>query len=90
LSDRATTTGRLLGPKVRNSIKCLSQGHRDALSHRKSSEGFATFRLLGRRLYQLTKDMQAEQLQCWSGMTDTEHSKTSGLKETSNCKLRNW
>jgi len=26
----ATTTGRLLGPKVRNSIKCLSQGQRRA------------------------------------------------------------
>jgi len=27
LSGWATTTGRLLGPKVKNSIKCLSQGH---------------------------------------------------------------
>jgi len=29
----ATTKGRLLGLKVGNSIKCLSQGHNDALSH---------------------------------------------------------
>jgi len=27
-----------------------------------------------------TKDMQTEQLLCWSGMTDTEHA-TSGLNE---------
>jgi len=31
---QATTTGRLLGPKVRNNIKCLSQGHSDMLPHR--------------------------------------------------------
>jgi len=29
---------------------------------------------------QLTKDMQTEQLLCWSGMTDPEHS-TSGLNK---------
>jgi len=28
-----TTMGRQLGPKVENSIKCLSQGHSDALLH---------------------------------------------------------
>jgi len=28
-----TTTGRLLGPKVGNSIKCLSHGHSDELPH---------------------------------------------------------
>jgi len=28
----------------------------------------------------LTKDMQTEQLLCWSGMTDTEQA-TSGLNE---------
>jgi len=28
----------------------------------------------------LTKDMQTEQLLCWSGMTDTEHT-TTGLNE---------
>jgi len=39
-SGWATTTGRLLGPKVGNSIKCLSQ--------------VATFWLLARRLYQLS------------------------------------
>jgi len=33
-SGWATTTSRLLGPKVKNSIKCLSQGHSDALPHR--------------------------------------------------------
>jgi len=27
------------------------------------------------------KDMQAEQLLCWSGMTDTKHSTTYGLNE---------
>jgi len=36
-------SGRLLGPKVGNSIKCLSQGHSDALPHRESSQGLATF-----------------------------------------------
>jgi len=29
----------------------------------------------------MTKDMQTEQHLCWSGMTDTEHSTTSGLNE---------
>jgi len=29
----------------------------------------------------LTKDMQTDQLLCWSGMTDTEHCKTSGTNE---------
>jgi len=29
----------------------------------------------------LTKDMQTEQLLCWSGMTDTEYSATSGSNE---------
>jgi len=48
-SGWATTTGRLLGPKVRNSIKCLSRGHSDVLSDRKSNLGFATYRLLARR-----------------------------------------
>jgi len=33
---------------------CLSQGHNDALPHRESNEVFATFRLLARRLYQLS------------------------------------
>jgi len=28
----------------------------------------------------MTKDMQTEQLLCWSGMTDTEHT-TSGSNE---------
>jgi len=53
-SSWAITTGRLLGPKVGNSIKCLYQGHSDALPHRESNQGFATFRLLARRLYQLS------------------------------------
>jgi len=46
LSGWATTTGRMLGPKVGNSIKCLSQGHSDALPHRESNQGFAIFWLL--------------------------------------------
>jgi len=29
----------------------------------------------------LTKDMQTEQLLCWSGMTNTEHSTTSSSNE---------
>jgi len=32
-SGWATTTGRLLGSKLGNNIKCLSQGHSDALPH---------------------------------------------------------
>jgi len=47
----ATTTGRLLGPKLGNSIKCLSQGHSNVLPHQESNQGFATFRLLIRHLY---------------------------------------
>jgi len=31
----------------------------------------------------LTKDLQAENPPCWSGMTDTEHSTTSGSNEKS-------
>jgi len=53
LSGWATTTGGLLGPIVGNIIKCLSQGHSDALPHRESNQGFITFRLLARRLYRL-------------------------------------
>jgi len=49
LSSWATTTGRLLGPKIRNSIKCLSQVHSNALPHRVSNQSFTTFRLLARR-----------------------------------------
>jgi len=41
-----------LGSMVRNS--CLSQEHSDALPHRESNQGFATFRLLARRLYELS------------------------------------
>jgi len=48
-SSWATTTGRLLGPKVGNNIKCFSQGHTDALlPHRESNHSLATFRLLVR------------------------------------------
>jgi len=45
-SGWATTTGRLLGPKVGNSIKCRSHGHSDALPHREWKRGFATSQLL--------------------------------------------
>jgi len=43
------------------------------------------FPILGQAVYplwwsNLTKDLQAEQLLCWSGMTDTEHT-TSGSNE---------
>jgi len=48
------SSSRLLGSKVGNSINCLSQGHSDALLHRESNQGFATFRLLARCLYQLS------------------------------------
>jgi len=41
-SGWTTTTGRLLGPKMRNSIKCHSQAHSDALL-------LAIFRLLAQR-----------------------------------------
>jgi len=37
-SGWATTAGRLLGPKVENSIKYLSQGHSDALPYRESNQ----------------------------------------------------
>jgi len=42
-SGWAITTGRLLGPKMGNSIKCLFQEHSDAILHRESNQGFATF-----------------------------------------------
>jgi len=42
-SGWATTTGRLLGPKVENNIKCLFHGRSDALPHRESNQGFTTF-----------------------------------------------
>jgi len=48
-SGWANTTGRLLGPKVGNSIKGLSQRYSHALPHRESNQVFATFRLLARR-----------------------------------------
>jgi len=35
------------------------------------------------------KDMQTEQLLCWSGMTGTEHSATSGSNEKEPLKLIN-
>jgi len=38
-----TTTGRLLGPKMVNSIKCIFQGHSDALPQWESNQGFETF-----------------------------------------------
>jgi len=38
-----TTTGSLLGPKMKNSIKCLSHEQSDALPHREFNQGFATF-----------------------------------------------
>jgi len=57
-SGCATTTSRLLGPKVGNSIKCLSQGHSDALPHRKSNQGFYSllvcYSLLGNIYYRLS------------------------------------
>jgi len=34
---------------MENNIKCLDQGHSDALPHRESNQGLATFRLLARR-----------------------------------------
>jgi len=40
LSDWATTIGRLLGPKMRNSIKCLAQGRSDVLPHRESNQDY--------------------------------------------------
>jgi len=49
--------GRLLDPMVGNSMQCLSEGHRDMLLHiRESNHGFATYRLLARRLYQSHDD----------------------------------
>jgi len=59
-SGWATTTDRQLGPKMRNSIKCLSQGHSDALPHRELSQGFTTFRLLARRSTNWVKPPPAE------------------------------
>jgi len=32
----------------------------------------------------LTKDMQTQQILCWSGMTDTDHSTTSHLNKEAN------
>jgi len=38
LSGLATTTGRMLGSNMGNSIKCLSQGHSDALPDQESKK----------------------------------------------------
>jgi len=46
----ATTTGRLLGPKVENNIKCLSQGHSNALPHRESITRPALYQLLSNNM----------------------------------------
>jgi len=39
------------------------------------------FPTLGPSSLPVAKDMQTEQLLCWSGMTDTEHSTTSSSNE---------
>jgi len=61
-SSWAITTGRLFGPKVGNSIKCLSQGDSDALLHRESNLSFATFPLLVHRLYQPVLSRRQKQM----------------------------
>jgi len=43
-SGWATTTSSLLGSKVGNNIKCLSQRQSDALLYRELNQGFASFR----------------------------------------------
>jgi len=53
-SGWATTTGRLLGPKMGNSIKCLSQGHSDALLHRESEPRFCNLSITSQALNQLS------------------------------------
>jgi len=58
-SGRVTTTGRLLGSKVGNSIKCLSQEHCDAQPHRESNQGFAAFWLLAWGLNWATPPLQS-------------------------------
>jgi len=37
--------GKLLDPKMKNSIKCLYQAHSDTLLHRLLNQGFATIQL---------------------------------------------
>jgi len=57
LSDWATTTVRLLGPKVENSGKgkqVFFPRHSDVLPHREPNEDFATFQLLAQCLDQLS------------------------------------
>jgi len=52
-SGWATTTVRLLGPKVGNSIKFLSQGHSDVLPHRESTK-VSHLSIISPVLYQLS------------------------------------
>jgi len=54
-SGWATTTGRLLGPKLgKNSIKCLSQGYSDALPHREVEPKFRNLSITNPALYKLS------------------------------------
>jgi len=60
----------------------------DAVAHRcvLGKDTYCCFPLCGQAVYplwwpSLTKDMQTEELLCWSGMTDTEHSATSSSNE---------
>jgi len=47
------TTGRLIGPKMGNGIKCLSQGHSDALPHRELNQGLRSLSIISSATLQL-------------------------------------
>jgi len=60
-------------------------------SRRRPPDAAAILQLLCQAVYplwwpSLTKDMQTEHFLCWSGMTDTEHSKTSSSSEEEDTK----
>jgi len=50
----STATDKLLGPKIVNSIKYVSQGHSDALPHRASNQDLATISITSLALYQMS------------------------------------
>jgi len=62
-SGWTTTTDRLLGPKMRDSIKCLFQGHSDALSHWVEPR-FRNLSITSSTLYQLSHAAATSILLC--------------------------
>jgi len=63
-SGWATTVGRLLGPKMENSIKYLSKGHSDALPHREVEPKFRNLSITCPAIDQLSHAAATARLRC--------------------------